>query len=165
MFFFGPFLLLFASHKKLSYMLSIRVKCLALYINSPPRRSPGKYELSELGVARCWSLLSSPALLHNELLDGGAPHNWLELPPQVSGGCAVLFVGRRPQPLLPEALVCCWPPWLNCCNKVWTSLSPGDSANIVVLPRTQLFNAPWAWNNLQLLLFFLNKNGKKSLSQ
>lgn len=26
---------------------------LALYIDSPPRRSPGKYELRELGVARC----------------------------------------------------------------------------------------------------------------
>lgn len=25
----------------------------ALYIDSPPRRSPGKYELRELGVARC----------------------------------------------------------------------------------------------------------------
>lgn len=127
----------------------------ALYIDSPPRRSPGKYEFRELGVARCWSLLSIPALLQRELLLGGAPHNWLELPPQVSGGGPVLFDGRKPQPAPVVAPACCWPPWLSCCNKLCTSVSAGDSAKIVVLPRTQLFKAPCAWNYHQILSLFI----------
>lgn len=120
------------------------------YMDSPPSRSPGRYEFSELGVARCWSLLSIPLLLHNDVglgLLGGAPHNWLLLPDQVSGGGPLLFVGRIPQAVPPLAFACCWPPllpWLNCCSIECTSPSAGDSAKIVVLPSTQLFNAPCA---------------------
>lgn len=125
-------------------------------MDSPPRRSPGKYELRELGVARCWSLLSSPELLQSELLEGGAPQSWLAPAPQVSlgGGPVLVAVGRRPPQLLaaPED---CWAepgfvapapplPWDSCCRRVWTSLSTGDSAKMVVLPRTQLLRAPWA---------------------
>lgn len=133
-----------------SHGLSICANWLVLYIDSPPKRSPGKYKLSELGVVLWGSLLSSPELLHNELLDGGAPHNWLELPLHVSGGGPVFFAGLIPQPdkrSLPLPPVCCWPPpppWLSVCRSVWASLSTGDSANIVVLPSTQLFSAPWA---------------------
>lgn len=59
-----------------------------VYIFSPPKRSPGKNELRDEGVARCGSGVSNP--------DGGAPHkaddhSWLEpaFEPQVSVGVAM----------------------------------------------------------------------------
>ena len=96
----------FASHG-----LSICANLPDLYIDSPPRRSPGKYKLSELGVVLCVSPLSITELLHNEFVTGGAPHNCEDVPLHVSGGGPDFLVPLMAQPVLPLAPVCgCAPP-------------------------------------------------------
>lgn len=126
----------------------------APYMDSPPSRSPGRNEFIEEGVARCGSGVSK--------LGWGAPHNadghsWLVLvvvlhvsdvacrEPALAELCIGLFWLLAPPPFLDQLLlpdVLCW---LSCCSKVCTSFSAGDSANMVVLPSTQLFSAPCAY--------------------
>lgn len=123
------------------------------YMDSPPRRSPGNNEFN--GVARCCSP-SNVGAPQRELALGFA-HNWLpplrahvSVPLEVTGvnvvgAGAVTGVDPLIFTLHPAEPPCCCPPWPKHCSREWTSLSAGDSAKIVVFPRTQLFNAPWAY--------------------
>lgn len=130
-----------------------------IYIDSPPRRSPGRKELREEGVARCWSpVVSRGAAPHSELADGLGFHNWLPPGAHVSDGGAPLEApvgateGLEPpriQPPVEPLGGCCWAPWPKCWRIKCTSESPGDSAKMVVFPKTQLFSAPWAWKKIQ----------------
>lgn len=117
------------------------------YIDSPPNRSPGRKEFRLDGVALDWSPESS----------GVEPHKLVE---EVFGQ-PVLHV-------LSAADTCCLPLprhvpeeadcWLaTCCKWRPASHSVGFSARIVVLPRTQLLSACWAWSGfVQRKLFGLN---------
>lgn len=142
------------------------IDCLP-HIGPSPSRSPGRNELSEEGVVRCWSPPSMVGAPQSDEALVGADHSWLlplpELPPQVSGGglvgwapgCATpeplwpeLELGPEPGRMLPQPPAfgpCDWD-ICSCVIRLCTSESAGDSAKMVVFPRTQLFKAPWAWN-------------------
>lgn len=104
-------------------------------MDSPPSRSPGKKELRLEGVARAGSVLSM----------GAAPQR---LPELGLVGQPVFHVSAVELGLFEERHVPveapCW--GAICCRSKFTSESPGDSAKIVVLPRTQLFRACCACN-------------------
>ena len=137
-------------------------------MDSPPRRSPGRKELREEGVARCWSpLVSRGAAPHSELADELGFHNWLPPAAQVSDGAAPLEAPAGPtegleppriQPPVEPLGGCCWAPWPKCWRIICTSLSPGDSAKMVVLPSTQLFSAPCAWKMFQSIVNILQQH-------
>lgn len=144
---------------------------LPIHMDSPPSKSPGRNEFRDEGVARWWSAVSK--------FDWGAPHNvddghsWLLLllPPddelhvsdvvcrepaltaEFCMGLPWLLPPLRGQLLLFDELC-----WLSCCSNVCTSFSAGDSANMVVLPSTQLFNAPCA------CVIRITNNGIESVS-
>ena len=70
---------LFASLRLSSLRLTSpagRAEPSAAHIDSPPSRSPGRNELSDDGVARCWSAPPSMGgALHRELVAGLGVHS------------------------------------------------------------------------------------------
>lgn len=99
-------------------------------MDSPPRRSPGKKELRLDGVARAGSALSMGVAPHRLADVGFGGHPVF----QVSAAVVCLFELRH----APVEALCCG---ASCWRRLFASDSAGDSARIVVLPRTQLFKA------------------------
>ena len=100
----------------------------SIYIDSPPRRSPGRNEFKLEGVVLDWSPVSNGVEPHR-LADDAFGHPVL----QVSLAATCLVDPRQ----VPEE-----PCWLaSSCKWKEASQSLGFSANIEVLPSTQLLRA------------------------
>lgn len=102
-----------------------------VYIDSPPRRSPGRNEFRLDGVARDWSP-ESRGVEPQRLVEVAFGQPVLQV---LSAAVTCCLLEPRQEPDEPD----CW--LATCWRWMLASHSVGFSARIVVLPRTQLLRA------------------------